>query len=210
MKKLLLLLFISSFQIFPTFACIPFSPQELIIATYNWKEERIHPDENFREWRKIQFIKLGNVKKPFAESYNKKGKYYFLHSDNDNINFDLKNYQIWDQIIAISDYNNWNFDEYFAVYEIGKLVYKNWNYEIQNSQWNMKKWWKNLWQCWNYKPENVMDEKQLLQEIASYIDIWVSKQDIKNSDKFLYIIIFWFIFLSLSLVFILKKISFQK
>lgn len=164
-----------SFSIFSTsFACMPPSPSEIIVWTYEWKEDIIHPDENFREWRNIDFIKITDTKKPFWRNYSKLWKYYFLHSDNNDVNFDLSNYKKWDQIIILSDYNNWNYEEYFAVYKIWKLVRDiNWELDIVDTKWLSKDWWKSMWWCWNYKDESVMNKEELLNWVAYTIDVWV-------------------------------------
>lgn len=173
MKKVILLviLFFSFFQ--TSFACMPFFPNELLIWTFEWVENRVHPDKSFREWRNIQFIKVSDVKKPL-DNYWEIGKYYFLHSDNNDVDFDVNKYKKWDQVIMISNYNNWNYEDYFAVYQIGKLIRKkNEELDIVDTQWNFKDWWKSLWQCWNYKPDDVMDKKDLLYQVAYFIDVGV-------------------------------------
>lgn len=194
MKKIILSIFIFMFY-YTSYACMPFSPAEIIIWTYEWKETRIHPDKNFREWRNIEFIKISNTKKPFWANYNKIWKYYFLHSDNNDVNFDLNNYKIWDSIIMISNYNNWNYEDYFAVYEIGKLARKtDWKLDIIDMQWVKKDWWKAMWQCWNYKPEWVMNKNKLLSDLEYFIDVWVPVNNSNNDNKlYLYIMLSVFI-----------------
>lgn len=184
---------------------MPFSPNELIIWTYVWTEDRVHPDESFRENRIIQFIKIENVRKVFDLELDNVWKYYFLHSDNNEANFSLKKYNIWDKIIAIANYNNWNLEDYFAVYEIGKLVKINGNLEIIDSEWTKKDWWKSLWWCGNHKPNNVMNKRDLLKKL-DYLNL-NNIESIKN-EKFLNIFyIFWIILFSILLIFsiILKK-----
>ena len=205
MKKLFLTILFLIFQTTITFACMPHSPANLITWIYEGIETKKHPN-----WSILQFIKLKDVKKPFALDYTKLWKYYFLHSDNNDADFSMKNYKNWDQIIAIADYNDWSYEDYFAVYEIGKLELLKDKLVIYEKQWTIKNWWKNLWWCWNHRPNNVMDEKDLLKEISGYIDIWISNDNLKNIDRKIYFIIFWFIFLVIILLLSFKKYVFKK
>ena len=166
MKKLFLTILFLIFQTTTSFACMPHSPANLITWIYEGIEIKKHPD-----WSTLQFIKLKDVKKPFAWDYTKLWKYYFLHSDYNKSKFNMDKYIPWDHIIAISDYNNWAYEEYFAVYEIGKLVLLNNKIVIDEKQWTIKNWWKNLWWCWKYNSDNVMSERDLLNKISKNIEI---------------------------------------
>ncbi len=166
MKKLLLIILLLLFQIPTSFACMPHSPSNLVTWIYEGVEYKKHPD-----WSTQQFIKLKDITKPLAWNYTKIWKYYYLHSDDNQAIFMMNNYFPWDNIIAIADYNNWDYEDYFAVYEIGKIVSVNGKLDIRDNQWTIKNWWKKLWWCWNYRPNNVMDERELLDKIGKNIEI---------------------------------------
>jgi hypothetical protein len=166
MKKIILTILFLLFQINTTSACIPHSTANLIIWIYEGIETKKHPD-----WSTLQFIKLKDVSKPFAWNYPKLWKYYFLHSDDNQAKYNMDKYIQWDLIVAIADSNNWSYEDYFAVYEIGKIVSVNEKVDIQEKQWTIKNWWKNLWWCWNFKPDEAMSEQKLLEELSKKIEL---------------------------------------
>lgn len=200
MKKLILLIILFFSLIQKSFACMPFSYSEIIIGTYEWTEIKTHPS-----WNKLDFIYISNTKKPLVWNYNKIWKYYFVAHDNDR-RFSFSNYKRWDLVIMIADSNNWNYEDYFAVYELGKLVRKtNWELDIVNMQWYIKDWGKSMWQCWSFKPDDVMDKEKLLYKISYFLDVWVPLYQEKMSINF--ILISWFFLFLAGVIFILFKIK---
>lgn len=93
MKNILLL--IISFFLFShiSFACMPFTPNQIVIWTFEWTETKNHPN-----WESLDFINISNTKKPLAENYTKIGKYFFIAHDNE--------YWLWEYNLD-DDYPNW-------------------------------------------------------------------------------------------------------
>lgn len=171
MKKIILLTIIFFSLISTSNACIPHSTERIIIWTYNWIKKWTHPDLKTI----VQYLDVSDLRSPLSK-YNKKiWKYYYLHSDDEEIKSSMlmKDYNPWDFIIMVADYNDWAYEEYFAVYELGKLVNINWKLDIVDEIGTLKDWWKNMWQCGNYKDDNAMNKQELLDKLAYYIDVWV-------------------------------------
>lgn len=161
MKIIIFLTIVLLISINTTNACMPFSPESIVIWEYNWKIENKLPYGNYSVW-KFQFINFKDAEKPFSTSYKKLWKHYYI----DTSIIDLQNYKNWDLIISISDYNNWDYDDYFKIYEIWKISCKNYDdFFIENKQWMKGSFWKEMWQCGNYKPDNVQSEQELLEKI---------------------------------------------
>lgn len=159
-----------------SFACMPFFPTLIIVWTFEWVESGTYP-----EWEKLTFVNISDIKRPFASDYFKNWKYYSLGTN--ETNFDLSNYKKWDLIIGIADSENWNYEEYFTIFDIWKLIIgKDWKLNIVDTQWYHKdeNWWKPIWWCWNYKSEWVMDKEELLYKISNYLNIW-SQRYIENN-----------------------------
>jgi hypothetical protein len=161
MKKTLILL-ITLFSLINTAnACMPFTPESIVIWEYNGIIEKEFPYERFEEWE-YQFIDFNRVEKPFSKLYMKLWKYYYI----DTSRIDLKDYKNWDLIITISDYSNWDYEDYFGVFEMWKIsCNNNDDFFIENIQWYIKSFWKEAWQCGNYRPDNVQSEEELLEKI---------------------------------------------
>lgn len=140
-------------------ACAPFSPNLITVWEYNWTYEKEFPYEI--SWRKI-FVNLDNKEKIFWNNYLDFGKYYYVNTDRINID----KYKKWDLLIAVADYNNWDFEEYFEIYEVWKISCKNDDeFFIEYKEWKKTSFWKEMWYCWNYEPEDVMSEEELLGKI---------------------------------------------
>ena len=155
---LILVLFIFSNT---TNACMPFTPELIIVWKYNWLIEWKLPYEMSSKWE-FQFIDIENIEKPFSTSYFKTWKHYFI----DTWRVDFEGFNIWDTIITISDHNNWDYEDYFQVLEVWRIWCKNNDeFYIENKQWYFKSFWKVLWQCWNYRPDDVMSEEELVEKI---------------------------------------------
>lgn len=162
MRRLCIFLCLCIFPL-PVFACMPHSPSIVIIWDYRWTKSDYLPYRFYGEERKVQFVKVSNEEKPFAKEYTKLWKKYFIEED-----FDSSKYKKGDTIIMLADYINGSdiiLESYFNIFEIAKLSCNNNSLSIEYPQWNSKQWWKNLWQCGNYKPEWVMDEKELLSNL---------------------------------------------
>ncbi len=162
MRKILLwiILFLYSAT---SYACMPFSPSEIIIGIFEWTHMETHPN-----WKKLEFIDISNTKKPLAGEYSKIWKYFFVASDN-NRKISFSNYKKWDPIIIIADYNDWTYEDYFAIYEIWRLTRTIDNsLDIVDTEWYIKDWWKSMWQCGNFRPDNLMTKQELLNQITYY------------------------------------------
>lgn len=161
MKKLLLIQVILFFLLNTADACMPNSPESIVVWEYNWIIEKEFPYERYEKWE-YQFVDFINEEKPFSKSYMKLWKYYYI----DTSRIDLKDFNRWDLVITISDYDNWNYEDYFGIFEIWKISCKNKDeFFIENKQWAINKFWKEMWQCGNYRPDNVMSEEELLEKI---------------------------------------------
>ncbi len=165
---------------------MPFSPNQIIIWTFEWIETKLHPNGE-----SLDFIDISDAKKPIAWNYRKTWRYYFVAQDNYR-KFSFSEYKKWDPIIMIADYNNGEYEEYFAVYEIWKLIRESdGTLNITNEQWYTKDWWKSLWRCGNYKPDNVMDKQDLLNQIAYFIDVWVPLEYTEYTKYHIFYYISW-------------------
>ena len=152
-------------------SCAPFTPNNLVIWNYNGEVESTLPYNIGHEW-KTQFIALENASKLFPSLYGKLWEYYFI----DTLRVDVTNYNKWDIVITISDYQNWNYDEYFTVSEMWKISCNNESdFSIEEKQWKIKSFWEEMWQCGSYKPEDALSENELLKKI---------KEKYKNCDEF--------------------------
>lgn len=144
-------------------ACMPHTPSLIITWTYEWSKTDTLPYRFYDDERSVEFIEISNTGKPFAGSYTKLWKKYFIETE-----FDASQYQEGDSIIMLADYINGSdiiLETYFSVFEIAKLECINDILTLIHPQWMTKDWGKNLWQCWNYTPNWVMDEKELLQKL---------------------------------------------
>ena len=147
------------------FSCIPYSPNEIIIWVYQWEFWCKNPEDNSTR----HCIALAGIIKPFWLKDSKFGEFYFLqkygHADYEE-NFDLRWYNTGDTIITIASANNWNYEKYFAVSEIAKLIWSGSNMQIVDKQWSIMDWWKKLWQCGNFRPDDVMNERDLITKLS--------------------------------------------
>lgn len=161
-------------------ACMPHTPSLIITWTYKWSKIDTLPYRFYGEDRSVEFIDISNVGKPFAENYTKLWKKYFIEEE-----FDDSEYQDWDFIIMLADYINGSdiiLETYFSIFEIAKLECDNNTLSITYPQWITKQWWENLWQCGNYTPEWVMDEKELLQKLQETYNLCNSNSEDIQKD----------------------------
>lgn len=161
MKKILISIFAFFFLINTSNACMPFTTESIVIWEYNGTIEKEFPYSRYEEGE-YQFIDFKNVEKPFSNSYKKLWKHYFYETDR----VDLSDYNKWDLIITISDYDNWDYETYFQLYEVWKISCKNTDeFYIENKQWFIDSFWKEMWQCGNYVNYDAWSEQDLLEKI---------------------------------------------
>lgn len=141
-------------------ACAPFTTNNIIIWKYNWKIKWTLPYEWGSKW-KNQFIYIKNIERPFSKATQKKWKYYFVNDSRVN----LDTYNKWDFIIAIADYINWDFEDYFSVPEMWKISCRNNDdFYIEKREWMIRWFGKDIWACWPV-PEYILSERQILKKI---------------------------------------------
>ena len=143
-------------------ACAPFTSELIVVWEYNWLLENKIPDEKQAKWE-FKFMDFINTEKIFSKYNLELGKHYFV--DTDRIN--LSGFDKWDKIIAISDYDNGDFEDYYTIYEMWKLSCNNENkLNIENRQWYFKAFWKKIWNCWEI-PDYILSEEEILEKIQN-------------------------------------------
>lgn len=185
MKKISTVILLSIFLLQYTLACLPPSPHDIILGTFQWEYVADFPKNYFNTQTgnvQAKYLSLTNIEKPFTKQdlkgytvsmYNPNiWKYFFYDVINNNTSIkfslkkeDIKNLSKWDTIIALSFLINGRFSDYYSISSLWKLECKGKNLVIKNIGENKLNWEKETWQCGNYKPDNVLSKQELLAKL---------------------------------------------
>ncbi len=194
--KILISLIILWIFIQKGFACMPHTKQEIIIGTFEREYEGDFPKKWFYENTEeviAKYIDFSWLEKPFAKFYKKIWKYFFYDFKKLPKSYkrehwtkiiNLDGFKKGDKIIMVSDYQDWDFEDYYTISAIAKLKCDWKNLKITNAKWYNITWEKSMWQCGNYKPKNVFSKKELLEKLEEkYNFCKESKKEEKGEKK---------------------------
>ncbi|MCP4523605.1 MAG: hypothetical protein GY828_05310 [Candidatus Gracilibacteria bacterium] len=160
-------------------ACAPFTTNQIIVGKYNGLMDKIVPERE----GKFQFIDYKNTEKLFSKFHIGVGEYYFV----DTKRIDLSGFKKGDIIISISDYDDGFHEEYYTIYEMGKVTCSpNNEIKIENREGKIKEFGKKIWTCPSEAPDYILSEKEILKKINERYGIcapFVEVSDIIDGDK---------------------------
>lgn len=223
--KYFLFIILSLFLFCEVSACMPYSRANIIIWEYNWFEKWFLPDWfywKYNEKKEFNFIDLNWVKNiynfwEYKKNFDAK-KFYIEKNEDFN---EIKKLKKWDFIVSISDYKNWDYENYWFLGSLWKInCDKNWEFSIKTLFWTTP-FWKEVWRCWKYI-WNILKKNELESELKK-INFLCEKQVIymKNDNNIYWIflvnkfylgILFWIILILFQKIYykFFKKINKKK